>query len=60
MRQINGLTTATAIWVSAALGVSSGAGLHVLTLTGAVLAVLVLRMGRAVRLLKVHTHVKGT
>lgn len=49
---MNGLTTATAIWVSAALGVSSGAGLHLLTLIGAALAVCVLRVGRFTRLIR--------
>jgi len=52
IQQVNGLTTATAIWVSAALGVSSGAGLNLLTFIGAALAVCVLRVGRFTRLLR--------
>jgi len=52
IQQVNGLTTATAIWVSAALGVSSGAGLNLLTFMGAALAVCVLRVGRLTRLLR--------
>lgn len=52
IQQVNGLTTATAIWVSAALGVSSGIGLNLLTCIGAFLAVCVLRVGRFTRVLR--------
>lgn len=52
IQQVNGLTTATAIWVSAALGVSSGAGLNLLTFIGAALAVCVLRVGRFTRMIR--------
>jgi len=45
-KKITGLTTATAIWVSAAIGVASGAGLHLLTVFGALITVTVLRIGR--------------
>ena len=45
-KKITGLTTATAIWVSAAIGVASGAGLHMLTVFGALITVTVLRVGR--------------
>jgi putative Mg2+ transporter-C (MgtC) family protein len=39
---VRGLTTASAIWVAAALGVAAGAGLYVLAIGGAVLASVVL------------------
>jgi len=39
---VHGLTTASALWLSAALGVASGLGLYTLTITAAVLALLVL------------------
>jgi putative Mg2+ transporter-C (MgtC) family protein len=39
---IHGLTTASALWLSAALGVASGLGLYKLTITAAVLGIVVL------------------
>jgi putative Mg2+ transporter-C (MgtC) family protein len=39
---VHGLTTASALWLSAALGVSSGLGLYMLTITAAALALIVL------------------
>lgn len=39
---IHGLTTASALWLSAALGVASGLGLYKLTLSAAVLGIVVL------------------
>ena len=41
-RGVQGLTTASALWLSAALGVASGLGYYVLTFVSVVLAVLVL------------------
>ena len=41
--QVRGLTTASAIWIAAALGVAAGAGMYVLAVTAAVLAAFVLR-----------------
>lgn len=42
--RIQGLTSAAAIWVSAALGTAAGCGLWLLSLTGAGLTLLILRM----------------
>ena len=39
---VRGLTTATAIWLAASLGMAAGAGMYVLSLGGAVLAAAVL------------------
>ena len=39
---MRGLTTATAIWLAASLGMAAGAGMYVLSLGGAVLAAAVL------------------
>jgi len=44
---VRGLTTAAAIWVSAALGLAAGAGLFLLTAAGTGLAVLVLSLPHA-------------
>lgn len=49
---IRGLTSAAAIWVSAALGIAAGCGLWQLSLMGAVLSLLVLRF---VKKLEPHT-----
>jgi putative Mg2+ transporter-C (MgtC) family protein len=42
--EIHGLTSAAAIWVSAALGIAAGCGLWQLGLSGALLCLLVLRV----------------
>ena len=42
--RIQGLTSAAAIWVSAALGTAAGCGLWLLSLAGAGLTLLILRM----------------
>lgn len=41
-RDVRGLTTAAAIWVSAALGVAAGAGMFVVAIAGAIIATLAL------------------
>lgn len=41
-----GLSTASAIWVAAALGVASGVGMHGVAVCGSVLTVLILRGGK--------------
>lgn len=41
--EIRGLTSAAAIWVSAALGIAAGCGLWQLSLIGALLSLVVLR-----------------
>lgn len=43
---MKGLTTAATIWLSAGLGVASGAGLTTLTLLSATITITVLRVGR--------------
>merc|ERR1712146_799237 len=43
--QTRGLTTATAIWVAAALGMTSGAGLRSITIFGGLTAGCILRIG---------------
>jgi len=43
---VHGLTTACAIWLSAALGVASGAGMYYLASAGAILTIAILRFGR--------------
>jgi putative Mg2+ transporter-C (MgtC) family protein len=42
--KIRGLTSAAAIWISAALGVAAGCGLWLLSLIAAVVTLLVLRV----------------
>jgi putative Mg2+ transporter-C (MgtC) family protein len=42
---VQGLTTAAAIWLSAALGLAAGTGMLLLALGGAVLATVILRIG---------------
>jgi putative Mg2+ transporter-C (MgtC) family protein len=42
LAQVQGLTSAAAIWVSAALGIAAGCGLWQMGLIGAVLSLLVL------------------
>jgi putative Mg2+ transporter-C (MgtC) family protein len=44
VRPVHGLTTAAAIWMSAAVGVSAAAGLPLLTLGGALLTAAVLKL----------------
>lgn len=41
-QSVHGLTTASALWLSAALGVASGLGLYKLTITAALLGIFVL------------------
>jgi putative Mg2+ transporter-C (MgtC) family protein len=43
---VHGLTTAAAIWLSAAVGVGCGVGLHYLSTAGALLTISILRIGR--------------
>lgn len=43
---VHGLTTAAAIWLSAAVGVASGAGLYYVASVGAALTIIVLRHGQ--------------
>lgn len=43
---VHGLTTAAAIWLSAAVGVASGVGLYGVSATGAALTIAILRFGR--------------
>ena len=45
-RAAMGLSTASAIWVAAALGVASGAGLYFVAMFGSILTVLILRGGK--------------
>ncbi len=47
---MRGLTTAAAIWMSAALGVAAGAGMYVLALGGAVLTLALLLLPHVERL----------
>lgn len=47
-RQVSGLTTAAAIWLSAGLGMACGAGLYVLALLSLGLALCILLIGRRV------------
>lgn len=39
---VHGLTTATGIWVAAALGMAAGAGMYILSVAGAVLTLVIL------------------
>ncbi|KAK4535732.1 hypothetical protein CDCA_CDCA06G1757 [Cyanidium caldarium] len=45
-RAAMGLSTASAIWVAAALGVASGAGLYFVAMFGSILTVMILRGGK--------------
>lgn len=42
--RVKGLTSAAAIWVSAALGIAAGCGLWILSLTGALITLIILRV----------------
>lgn len=52
--EIRGLTSAAAIWVSAALGVAAGCGLWQLSLIGALLCWLILRIVKKLEQLSAH------
>ena len=49
---VHGLTTAAAIWLSAAVGVGCGVGMCVLSTTAALLTITVLRVGRVAQALQ--------
>jgi putative Mg2+ transporter-C (MgtC) family protein len=59
---VSGLTTAAAIWISAAVGVASGVGMYYIAATAAACTIGILRFGRAKRKkLKSHIHrIRGT
>jgi putative Mg2+ transporter-C (MgtC) family protein len=49
---VHGLTTAAAIWLSAAVGVASGCGCYILALTASALTVGILRIGSVKQVIK--------
>ena len=42
--QVRGLTTATSVWLSAAVGMSAGAGMYVISAVATILAIVILQL----------------